>query len=338
MEFFRKRSGIIRDASDAFDLGSKRVRDMKKVTKSLNDLRTIDKNVIGDFDAKLDSLIEETEQKIQSAQQVYQNFLQGDPISERLMALFAGKVGPEPGPDELIEMRKEADRRIKEKIPPGYMDERPGDYIVWKQALGYAKEKNLPLVFVTSEVKKDWWDRHEGKTAGPRLELLEEGHALTGQRVMIYKTLRFSELNEQRGGRAVDGSYADELSALHRERQMRDDLTRLQSEIPTWIASVEAIEKRIAEVDEELRMQGQNRISIKASHAGRSPLPDQSDEEFQEQWRSWLVRQGEMLRTADHDIAILNAARSELLAQRQHAAARINTLGSYWPVSYDTSS
>lgn len=49
-----------------------------------------------------------------------------------------------------------------------------GDYLVWEQVLSEAARRKLDVVFVTGDVKKDWW-RYEGSfPRGPRVELVRE--------------------------------------------------------------------------------------------------------------------------------------------------------------------
>jgi hypothetical protein len=49
--------------------------------------------------------------------------------------------------------------RKAEKIAPGWKDDGPGDFIIWKTLLKKVAPKRRDLIFVTSEKKDDWWDK-----------------------------------------------------------------------------------------------------------------------------------------------------------------------------------
>lgn len=128
-----------------------------------------------------------------------------DPLKERIEQLFDGRVGEGPLTQTAIdELYKTAELRFKNKIPPGYCDEKKereegddlysyaglvykrkfGDYVVWSQIIDHSKNvKPQAIVFVTDDMKEDWWRRivAEGtKTLGPRPELIEELRRVAG--------------------------------------------------------------------------------------------------------------------------------------------------------------
>lgn len=69
--------------------------------------------------------------------------------------LFEGKVGPPYAEEEAKEAEEEAARRRDAKIPPGFKDDGPGDYLVWRQAVDEAKRSGRPVVLVTDDRKED---------------------------------------------------------------------------------------------------------------------------------------------------------------------------------------
>lgn len=100
----------------------------------------------------------------------------------------------------MIYIRKndEAKKRYECAIPPGYKDLHKkgpaayGDAIAWFQLLDYAKTIDKPLILVTRDTKEDWWWEHDGKTLGPRHELIQE-MVDTNTRFYMYTTERFME-------------------------------------------------------------------------------------------------------------------------------------------------
>lgn len=107
-----------------------------------------------------------------------------DTVVATLRSLLDSRVGPPLKAEEHKAALQEAERRIKNSIPPGYMDADKettggpdggaGDYLVWHQSVREAKERNLPLIIVTGDEKEDWWWRHRSTFMGPRSELVDE--------------------------------------------------------------------------------------------------------------------------------------------------------------------
>ncbi|QFU23754.1 DUF4935 domain-containing protein [Shewanella eurypsychrophilus] len=146
-----------------------------------------------------------------------------DQIRIRLDTLLDGKVGPRPSSQEAIKsLEKEAETRFKNKVPPGYMDDKKdqsgepifsyadlsyqrkySDYIVWAQVVEYAKESQLSdLIFITDDNKEDWWlkvKQNGEKTISPRPELKGEISQKSGvKRFHMYSSEGFlKQANEQ---------------------------------------------------------------------------------------------------------------------------------------------
>ncbi len=94
---------------------------------------------------------------------------------------YGGKVGEPFKDEELKEVRAQGEERYKRRIPPGFADaskkagdERFGDLVIWKEVIRFAKQQAVPVVFVTDDVKEDWWERVGGKIVGPLPALLQE--------------------------------------------------------------------------------------------------------------------------------------------------------------------
>ena len=96
--------------------------------------------------------------------------------------------------------------RYEFKIPPGYGDlygkEKKGtqifgDLIIWKQMLEYSKEKKLPIIFITNDIKKDedwcYLDKKatEDRIYSPREELIKEIKDFSGVDFWMYNLPQF---------------------------------------------------------------------------------------------------------------------------------------------------
>jgi hypothetical protein len=105
-----------------------------------------------------------------------------DVILEEIISLFNDNLGNEPTKEALEDLHKEAQYRQDNKIPPGYKDsnkegnKKYGDYILWRQIIEIGKSKKKPIIFITSDMKDDWWERECGKTIGLLPELKKEAY------------------------------------------------------------------------------------------------------------------------------------------------------------------
>ncbi|MFC5427639.1 PIN-like domain-containing protein [Paraburkholderia denitrificans] len=113
-----------------------------------------------------------------------------DPIKDLVFKIFDGKIGESFDQKKLDDICKEGDDRYKDKVPPGFKDEKKpgfysfggaryvrkfGDLILWKEIISKAQSEKLKyVVLVTGDVKEDWWAEGRGKRLGPRKELLDE--------------------------------------------------------------------------------------------------------------------------------------------------------------------
>lgn len=120
-------------------------------------------------------------------------------VVDRLNGLLEGKVGQKWSSDELSKVKKEGEVRYAKQVPPGYLDAKKtgdeyrkfGDLIIWRDMMAKAKEAERPVIFITDDVKEDWWWIQKGKKLGPRPELLEEFNDEAGQEFHLYEFTNF---------------------------------------------------------------------------------------------------------------------------------------------------
>ncbi|WP_432155129.1 PIN-like domain-containing protein [Streptomyces tricolor] len=117
-----------------------------------------------------------------------------DPVIQALDQLLKGRVGAPYDPQRHLEEVHRAKERAGKRIPPGYMDfdkkdadeQAAGDYLVWRQLLDEAQVRQTEVLFVTRDIKEDWWRNHKYKAARlPRVELVDELRDLTGHRLFM---------------------------------------------------------------------------------------------------------------------------------------------------------
>jgi PIN like domain len=115
-----------------------------------------------------------------------------DPVIASLSPILDGCVGDPLSDDELVAANKEAKQRINDKRPPGWRDankrENPGgDYLIWYETLREARRRGVDVLFVTGDVKDDWWWRDRGEAKGPLPELVYEMRETAGVRLFMLR-------------------------------------------------------------------------------------------------------------------------------------------------------
>lgn len=121
-----------------------------------------------------------------------------DELLPRILNLFEGSVGdPLPNVEDVV---READKRFKEGIPPGFCDSKKdgpdkgyGDFFIWKQLLEKTSKSKQHTVFVTDDMKVDWWLKTHGQSLGPVPYLRKEYADLTDHEFVITSSKRFLE-------------------------------------------------------------------------------------------------------------------------------------------------
>jgi len=128
----------------------------------------------------------------------------GNDYHEKLLALIQNNVTNDFEQSRLEEIYVLGEKRYKDKIPPGYMDLGKnndntlaskrrgfGDLIIWEQLKDLSMKEKRNIIFITSDVKEDWFLRIQGKTQGVRPELAREFFNETGKHIIIYTPQSF---------------------------------------------------------------------------------------------------------------------------------------------------
>ena len=167
---------------------------------------------------------------------------------DRITAIFEGRVGTRWPRERLVALKKEGDDRYARRVPPGYMDakkdgdlNRFGDLIIWQDMIAKAKEDERPIIFVTDDVKEDWWWLHKGRKLGPRPELVEEFQEASGQEFHIYEFRNFLRVAGERHPEIGAGIATVERSLIEDERAR--DRARF--------AAMGAMRERVSDLEDE---------------------------------------------------------------------------------------
>ena len=140
------------------------------------------------------------------------------------------QVGPGFSKFEKISIYSEGNIRYKLEYPPGYKDSEKdtgnkcdtrkfGDLILWKELLKKAKDKQAPILFVTSDVKEDWWSLDSNGNIQTMHQLLsEEFQEYTGmakEKFLMLTTGDFFELMVQMIEQATGSYKMNELISVY---------------------------------------------------------------------------------------------------------------------------
>ena len=135
----------------------------------------------------------------QKGRQEFEILKASDTYRERITYLFQSRIGQAYRRDQLLDIYRQADKRFELQIPPGWKDKikktygKYGDVILWFQLLDYARVHNKPILFITDDVKSDWFlsDQEGNGKSRPRPELVQEMHVEAGVLLYIYQGYEF---------------------------------------------------------------------------------------------------------------------------------------------------
>ena len=243
LEFHRNRLDVQLGAQDAYDV---LVKDQEAIIEKARDrLRQLRAhptiNVAKEL-AALDMFLTDFKARMEAARESHPKD-EIDAVIGRLTALLEGRVGDKWKPEQFTAIKKEGDDRYNRKVPPGYKDAKKdsgdldkfGDLIIWKEMIAMAKAEGRPVIFISDDVKEDWWWIHKGRKLGPRPELIEEFKAESGQDFHIYEFsqfLRFAaeqypEIKEN-VDQIEESLLADEEARRRLDEQAKGDAERLR--------------------------------------------------------------------------------------------------------------
>lgn len=169
--------------------------DIKELQDNINEKISETKEIIKDYEILHSKEIQANE-----------DFLCADKVNEFVENLRnKNRVGQQIPFSKKLEIAEEGELRFKNLIPPGYKDneksgiDKYGDLFVWKTILKIAKEETANILFLTNDVKEDWWERENNEPLELRNELLEEFKEINPHLKVYFLTLEkaFSYLAEE---------------------------------------------------------------------------------------------------------------------------------------------
>lgn len=167
------------------------------------------------------------------------NWRWNDPVSEAYRSLFSNDVIFEPDIDR-TQLVKEAKRRKRYNIPPGYKDVRDtkqdnknlyGDLKIWFTVLEVAKQ-GKHLIFVSTDEKADWHHQSGGAKLYSRFELLEEYKRASNGKA--FYALRLSELLDLYGASSEVVEEVEQEEKSLNDFYSEGELSKVQEAVLNW--------------------------------------------------------------------------------------------------------
>ncbi len=164
-EFLQNRLDVIDQQIKSYEDIEKNIDQVLETLKSPHKHPFLDEKLLTD----LSSVIIKVKEDLQKRKLDYEKLLDEDDLLNRLVKLLEGRVGISFSEEKLKEIYKEGEIRYKRNIPPGFKDyqksepEKYGDLIIWFEMIEKAKSEKKGILFITGDVKEDWWYKFKGK-------------------------------------------------------------------------------------------------------------------------------------------------------------------------------
>jgi len=234
LEYSRNRPDVISEQVQMYRKAKKLVSSLRattaKETEKILSFRLHPVLSREEFQTAFEAPLTELEEKIDAYAKAHPDFFQNDPILDALLELFDGKVGNPYEAQRLEEIFAEGKDRYDKEVPPGYEDARGpnkkegdaiyGDLVLWFQIIDQAMATDASgVIFLSNDLKEDWWWVSKGRNLGCRPELYEEIAAKAKARFYMYTSERFLHFASERIEVDVKKESIAEVRALEEKNQ-----------------------------------------------------------------------------------------------------------------------
>jgi hypothetical protein len=249
---------------------------------------------------KVNLVFDELCEDLNNNKSVHTARISNDEIKNSIASIFEKRVGSLFEKDKLEKLITEGEERYKQKIPPGYKDgsksgdsevfvdkcRKYGDLIIWSQVIDKAMESERGVVLVTDDKKEDWWEIFEGKTVGPRPELVKEFKDRAKNTFHMYQADRFLELARENLDEKVSDEVVEEIrevkrrdSIVHNRMREREDILRLTQKTSHLFQELEHRRHRMSVHEKDHHMLHQRMRELKLI---RDDVRDHKEQLFRE--------------------------------------------------------
>lgn len=226
LEYLSNRLTVIGEQVKSYEETVKKVEGLKKSLENVNQAPFVS----FETQKEVAKVFEELNKEFLQNKDVHEGRIYSDDIKDELEKLFEGRVGAPYSKEEMEGFITNGKARYDEKIPPGFMDAKKGgdsdlfadrckpfgDYFVWLQMIDKAKNSGVPIIFVTGDVKDDWWLNFQGKTIGPLPALIQEFQLETSTKFYMYTPHKFLERANKHLQQEVSRVAVEEIKSSER--------------------------------------------------------------------------------------------------------------------------
>ncbi len=224
-EYHKNRLTVIKELEYAYtNIANELVKPKEQIISVLNKFKRHPLINVDLIASKIEKVIKLESSKLERQKKAHPNYEKIDPINEKILKIFEGKIDKGFTIKELEKIYLEGEIRYRNEIPPGYADQKDkkkkgnlslyGDLIIWKQLIKGIKERKKNLIFVTDDRKDDWWTEMNGKTLYPRPELIKEFFDETEIRILIYKPETFLKYSKAHYKTKIDEETIKEVKEI----------------------------------------------------------------------------------------------------------------------------
>lgn len=223
-EFYENRIDVISEYEGSYDSVLSILDNAKKeIEKSYKNHPFLD---LKEIKKKMDNGLKSVETEINKAKEDHPKWMEKDDVLDKINNLFEGGIGLNYDEKRLLEIKKEGKERYEKKVPPGYKDDKKsedkkyGDLILWYQIIDKAKDTKKPIVFISGDVKEDWWLEKNGKRIMPLPQLKQEMLEKAKVDFHIYTADKFLEYYDNKTIDKVAINEVRKIRELEEERMM----------------------------------------------------------------------------------------------------------------------
>jgi hypothetical protein len=223
VEFARNRAAAIRGHFGPQRIIKSKLDDAAKDIKNQHPKHVLRDELL----ALIDSAKKLVDDRYGDAEKRQMGLIADDTILRELLEAIGNDAG-EPYPEG--DVQKEYKRRKDGMIPPfckrdDDKDEvgRVGDVEIWLELLKKYEGSKKPLIFVTDDMKENWW-REWGGRHDPQPALVQEAYQRVGADILFYTSLRFSREAPSRLNVEVPKGLAEETKQIREQIREQERL------------------------------------------------------------------------------------------------------------------
>ncbi len=201
-EFYENRISVISENEKSYDKILEILENAKcEIKNNFKDHPFLD---IEEISNKIKTWLQKAENEVKKGKKMHPKWLEHDDVLESINNMFDKNIGESYDEDRLMQIIKEGEKRYANNIPPWYKDKKKSedkkywDLILWYQIIDKAKKIKKPIVFISWDVKEDWWLQKDGKRIMPLPQLKKEMYEKANVDFHIYTPERFLELSDSK--------------------------------------------------------------------------------------------------------------------------------------------